>query len=83
MDINFMTGQVVEWKNGLWIISKVHTTDDGLQGLELINLNHSNVSAYPTKKWPSKKDGINSVKIVTDCMKDFFKDKIENLFQWK
>ena len=82
MEDRFMIGQIVEWGCSLWIIAEVHRNDDGLKGLELIDLNHSNCSAFPTKVWPSEERGIAAVKIISYCMKDFFKEKIENLFSW-
>lgn len=78
----FMIGEIVEWGKSLWIISEIHITNEGIKGLDLIDLNHSNTSAHPSLTWPSKEKGIKSVKVLASCMKDFFKDKIEHLFQW-
>ncbi|KKL51234.1 hypothetical protein LCGC14_2297550, partial [marine sediment metagenome] len=72
---------IVRWHHDLWIIAEVRTNNDGLTGLDLIASRSSNVGAGPTLTWPSKEKGVKAVEIVSNCMQDFFVDKVKGVFR--
>lgn len=69
------TGTVVEWNNNLWVVSEVTG-----KGLRLIDMTCPNVTAYPTEDWPSKNEGVNSVKYVDESVKRYIKNRLVSKF---
>lgn len=72
----FATGNVVKWKNQLWVVAQ----DDG-DSIKLIPMNFSNSSSHPSKKWPTEDTGRVAVKIVSDTIYGWLiKNLIKNTF---
>ena len=61
----------MKWSKDLWIVAKVH--DDGL---ELLPVDGSNITAGPTSNWPTPKTGLASVELVAEHMKAYIERRL-------
>jgi hypothetical protein len=83
---NLCTGQIVKWDGGLYIVAADPVERVGPNGnivsIELIDLEACNCMVYPSTIWPSKKRGIDFIKVVGNCLKDYLEEHtIKSIFR--
>ena len=75
---DFLPGWIVKWADQIWIVSD-YDDDQGI--LTLIDSEHPNCMAYPSRTWPDdRKKRLGSVIWLADSMHDFIIKRIRQIF---